>query len=126
MIDQSGKSKLGCIIYIVLFGLALTILLTVAPAFVEKFALEDEIAEVVNKAGAHNWNDNTIRNEIMDICNNRGFDVTRREISVSRDPRSRPVRKIRVSVTYQKTFRFATYSYPVTFNLKREGLIGRL
>lgn len=126
MNGQAGKSKVGCVVYIALFSIVMALIFTIAPAYVHKIALEDEMAKALNRAGVNNWDDNTLRNEIMDLCAARGFEITRREITVNRDPRSRPVRKIRIEVIYRKAIGIGDFSHVLEFTYDGEALIGRL
>jgi hypothetical protein len=123
---EAGKSKVGCLIYISLFTIAVILVFTIAPTYVEKVALEEELMEAVNRAGANNWDDNTIRNEVIELSIARGFELNRKDIRISRDPRSRPVRKIRLGVDFRKTIGFSSYKHTLEFNYQDEGLIGRI
>ena len=126
MQGQAGKSKIGCFLFAVLFGIAVLVIIMIAPTYVEKISLGEELADVVNSAGARNWNDNSIKNEVIDLCRARGFEISRRDISVNRDPRSRPVRKIRLKVQYSRTVSLSSFNHVFKFTYEGEGLIGRL
>jgi len=126
MQGQAGKSKIGCFIYFVLFSIGVLLAILIAPAYVEKISLEEELTDVVNRAGARDWDDNTIKNEVLDLCRSRGFEISRRDITISRDPRSRPVRKIRLNAEYSKIIGLFSLSHKFQFSFQTEGLIGRL
>ena len=59
--NSRGESKFGCLVISIVLVVALFLTYKVGPVYFDKVSFEDEVTRIVNRAGADNWRDQTIR-----------------------------------------------------------------
>ena len=124
--NNHGESKAGCLLMLLLVLVALFLAYKIAPIYMDKINFEDEMARIVNRAGAENWHDRAIRDQILTSARGFGFMVDKTKIKVDRTGRFQSASRLHVIMTYQRPVDFPGYRYVFTFESEATALIGRL
>ena len=74
--NSRGESKFGCLVISIVLVVALFLTYKVGPVYFDKVSFEDEVTRIVNRAGADNWRDQTIRDQIMSTGRSLGFEIS--------------------------------------------------
>jgi hypothetical protein len=124
--NNRGESRAGCLFMLLLVLVSLFLAYKVAPVYMDKINFEDEMARIVNRAGAENWRDRTIRDQIVTSARGFGFAIDKKKIKVDRAGRFQSASRLHVTMTYRRPVDFPGYRYVFTFESEATALIGRL
>ncbi len=124
--NNHGESRAGCLFMLLLVLVSLFLAYKVAPVYMDKINFEDEMARIVNRAGAENWRDRAIRDQIVTSARGFGFAIDKNKIKVDRTGRFQSAARLHVTMTYRRPVDFPGYEYVFTFESEATALIGRL
>lgn len=105
---------------------AIYVFVRVAPVYVAKVEFEEYLSRIASKAGAQNWPDYAIKNEITRLANEQGFQIRPDDIRITRSSPLSSVPKITIEVNYQRVLKFPGYVHSFDFSASRSTIIGRL
>lgn len=124
--NNRGESKAGCLLMLLLVVVSLFLAYKIAPVYMDKINFEDEMTRIVNRAGAENWNDKAIRDQIVTSARGYGFAIDNKQIKVDRAGRFQSASRLHVTATYRRAVEFPGYSRVFHFDSEATALIGRL
>lgn len=124
--NNRGESRAGCLSMLLLVLVSLFLAYKVAPVYMDKINFEDEMARIVNRAGAENWQDRIIRDQIVTSARGFGFAIEKNKIKVDRTGRFQSASRLHVTMTYERPVDFPGYHYVFAFESEATALIGRL
>ena len=124
--NNRGEGKAGCLLMLLLVVISLFLGYKIAPVYMDKINFEDEMARIVNRAGAENWRDKSIRDQIVTSARGFGFSIEKSHIKVDRTGRFQSASRLHVTMTYERPVEFPGYRYVFHFESEATALIGRL
>ncbi len=124
--NNRGESKFGCVVVTLVLAVSLFLTYKIGPVYFDKVNFEDEVIRIVNRAGAENWKDRTIREQIMSTARTLGFEMSREKIKVDRLGRFQSASRLKVTITFGRLVEFPGYQHFFQFESEFTALIGRL
>ncbi len=82
--DSEGKGLLGCLIFIVLFAVAIFLGITLGPIYYSNYSFESELRTEASRAGSHFMDDETVVKDIMDLAKRNEIQLVREDIKLER------------------------------------------
>ena len=82
--DSEGKGLLGCVIFIVLFAVAIFLGITLGPIYYSNYNFESELKTEASRAGSHFMDDETVMKDIMDLAKRNEIQLAREDIKLER------------------------------------------
>ena len=119
--DSEGKGIVGCVILIVLLGVAIYLGIVLAPIYYSNFNFESGVKTEVSRAGAHFLENETIAKDIMDLAKRNEIRLSRQDISVERF-----AGQIHIKVRYSVPVDFILFEYDLTFKIDESSFVGTL
>jgi len=119
--ESEGKGVVGCLLMIVLAGVAIYLGIVFAPILYSDFNLESGIKTEVSRAGAHFLDDETITKDIIDLGRRNEIRLTRQNISVERF-----AGQVHIRVEYTVTVDFILFERDLTFKSEGSTFVGTL
>ena len=121
-----GEGKLGCLVVILLITLSVFLVYKIGPVYFDKISFEDDFARIVNRAGAENWRDQAIRDQVINAARAGHFEVNPKDIKVDRVGRFQSASRLKVTVKIRRQVEFPGYVKMFEFQPEATALIGRL
>jgi hypothetical protein len=121
-----GNGKLGCLLTLLVLAVALFLTYKIGPVYFDKINFEDDLARIVNRAGAENWRDQPIRDQVLATARGMNFEIARNEVRINRIGRFQSASRLRVVVVYRRTVSFPGYTHVFRFESEAVALMGRL
>jgi hypothetical protein len=119
--DSEGKGIVGCVILIVLLGVAIYLGIVLAPIYYSNFNFESGVKTEVSRAGAHFLENEAIAKDIMDLAKRNEIRLSRHDISVERF-----AGQIHIKVRYSVPVDFILFEYDLTFKIDESSFVGTL
>ena len=119
--DSEGKGIVGCVILIVLLGVAIYLGIVLAPIYYSNFNFESGVKTEVSRAGAHFLENEAIAKDIMDMAKRNEIRLSRQDISVERF-----AGQIHIKVRYSVPVDFILFEYDLTFKIDESSFVGTL
>jgi hypothetical protein len=119
--DSEGKGVVGCILLIVLLGVAIYLAIVLAPIYYANFSFESNVKTEISRAGAHFLDDETVIKDIMDMARRDEIRLTRQNISVERF-----AGQIHLKVRYSVPVDFILFEHDLGFKIDVSSFIGTL
>jgi hypothetical protein len=119
--EADGKGVVGCLLLIVLAGVAIYLGIVFAPILYADFSLESGVKTEISKAGAHSLDDETIAKDIIDIGRRNEIRLTRQNITIERF-----AGQVHVRVEYSVRVDFVILERDLTFKTEGSTFIGSL
>ena len=119
--DSEGKGIVGCVILIVLLGVAIYLGIVLAPIYYSNFNFESGVKTEVSRAGAHFLENEAIAKDIMDMAKRNEIRLSRQDISIERF-----AGQIHIKVRYSVPVDFILFEYDLTFKIDESSFIGTL
>jgi hypothetical protein len=101
---ERGEGKLGCLVGLILLGLAVFVAWKMIPVKVKAAELRQTVVDEAKSAGTHN--DDRIKSAILAKAKEDDLPVTEENITIVRTPS-----EIKVTVTYTIPIVFPGYTY---------------
>lgn len=124
--NDRGESKVGCVLISIVLAVCIFLTYKIGPVYFDKVSFEDEVTRIVNRAGAENWRDQTIREQILSTARSLDFEVAREKIKIDRMGRFQSASRLKVTVTYGRLVVLPGYENFFQFDSEFAALIGRL
>ena len=119
--DSEGKGIVGCVILIVLLGVAIYLGIVLAPIYYSNFNFESGVKTEVSRAGAHFLENEAIAKDIMDLAKRNEIRLSRQDISIERF-----AGQIHIKVRYSVPVDFILFEYDLTFKIDESSFVGTL
>ncbi len=119
--NSEGKGFLGCVVALVLFGVAVYLGIVLGPIYYSNFNFEAEVKTTASRAGARFFDDEAIIKEIMDMAKRNEIRLERQNIKVDRF-----AGKLHIVVNYSVPVDFVLFEHDVSFNVDAVSLVGTL
>ncbi len=119
--ETEGKGIVGCMLLIVIVGVAIYLGIVLAPILYADFNLESGVKTEVSRAGAHFLDDETIAKDIIDIGRRNEIRLTRQNISVERF-----AGQVHIRVQYSVRVDFILFERDLTFKTEGSTFVGTL
>jgi hypothetical protein len=118
---SDGKGMVGCMVFIVLMGIAIFLSITLIPIYYTNYTMESETKIAVSRAGAHYLDDAAIAQDVLDIARKNEIQVEKKNIKVRRF-----AGQIFVEVDYTIPVDFGILERNLDFKIKASSVIGTL
>jgi hypothetical protein len=119
--DSEGKGVLGCMLMIVLLGVAIYLAIVLAPIYYANFNMESEVKTEVSRAGAHFLDDETIVKDILDMARRNEISLKRQDITIERF-----AGQIHINVHYSVPVNYILFERDLPFRIKASSFIGAI
>jgi hypothetical protein len=119
--DSEGKGIVGCVILIVLFGVAIYLGIVLAPIYYSNFNFESGVKTEISRAGAHFLENEVIAKDLMDLAKRNEIRLTRQNISIERF-----AGQIHIKVRYSVPVDFILFEYDLSFKIDESSFVGTL
>lgn len=103
---QRGDVPVGCLVGLVVLGIALMVGIKATPVMVNVGDLDRTIASLADRAGRPDYKDDRIIKDILREAEKDDLPVTKESITIERSPR-----RFKIWVRYQKDIDFIVYTY---------------
>jgi hypothetical protein len=121
MRNSEGKGLLGCVIFIVLFGAAVYLGITLGPIYYANFNFESGLKTEASRAGAHFLDDEAVTKDILELARRNEIKLTREGISIQRF-----AGQIHIEVLYSVPVDFIIMRRNLNFDINASSFIGTL
>jgi len=82
--DSEGKGLIGCVIFIVLFAIAIFLAITLGPIYYSNYSFESELKTEASRAGSHFIDDETVMKDVLDLAKRNEIQLAREDIKLER------------------------------------------
>jgi hypothetical protein len=119
--DPEGKGLFGCMLMIVLIGVAIYLAILLAPIYYANFNFESEIKTEIARAGAHFLSDDTVTKDILVLAKRNEINIKAENISTERF-----AGQLHVRVEYSVPVDFIIFERDLVFKVNASSFIGSL
>jgi hypothetical protein len=119
--DSEGKGLFGCMVFLVLFLVALFVLIKLAPVYYSNYNMESDLKTEVSRAGAHSFDDETIIRDIQDLAKKNEIQLDRDNIKIQR-----MAGQVQIEVSYSVPVDFIILQRDLSFTIKGSSFIGSI
>jgi hypothetical protein len=119
--DADGKGLIGCIVFIILIGIAIFVSITLVPVYYANFNLESDVKTEVSRAGTHYLGDDVIVRDILNMAKKHEIRLEKKDIKVSRF-----AGQLFIEVKYVVPVDFGVLQRDFKFKIEASSLIGSL
>ncbi len=119
--DPEGKGMIGCVLLIVVIGVAIYLGIVLAPIYYANFNFESDLKAEISKAGAHFLDNEAVTRDVLDLARRNEIRVQREDISVERF-----AGQVHLSVHYSVPVNFILFERNLNFQIKESSFIGTL
>ncbi len=116
-----GKGAIGCILSMVLLGIAVLVGVKVGPPYYSFTSFQTDVKTEVSRAGAHCFDDDRVIKDILDLARRNEIKLTQENIRIERF-----AEKMFVTINYNVPVDFVVYQRDLDFEIKASSYIGRL
>lgn len=124
--DETGEGRAGCLIMLLVLGLAVYLCLQIVPVYLNKIDFEEDLDRIASKAGSENWNDELIRERVEAAARVRNFELQEGDIEIRRANPFDETPRFRIIVNYRKGVQLPGYLYLFEFKSESSSLVMRL
>jgi hypothetical protein len=82
--ESEGKGLLGCLVSIVLFGVAVFLAITLGPIYYNNLNFESDVKTEVSRAAAHILSSDAIVKDILDLARKNEISLKKQNIQIER------------------------------------------
>jgi hypothetical protein len=119
--SSEGRGIIGCMMAIVLLGLAIYLGITLVPIYYANFNFENDVKTAASRAGAHYSDDETVIKDILDLAKKDEIKVDRKDIQVERF-----AGQLHLIVRYSVPVDFVIMEHNLDFKIDASSFIGTL
>jgi len=117
--DSDGKGILGCIILIVILGMAIFMAARIGPIYYSNSGFESDVKAEVNRAGAKSLRDEEIISGILALARKDKISLTQEDVKVDRF-----AGQIHVEVNYAVPVGFVLFQPNIKFEINASSFVG--
>jgi hypothetical protein len=119
--NSEGKGFLGCVVSLVLFGIAVYLAVALGPIYYANFNFEAEIKTIAARAGSHFFNDEAIVKDVMDMAKRNEIRIEKENVKVDRF-----AGQMHIKVHYSVPVDFVIFERDLNFDIDASSYIGSL
>lgn len=119
--DDEGKGIAGCLLFIVLFSIAVYISIEMVPTYYSFYSIQSEIKREVSKAGARSLRDEDVVRDILNIAKRNNVPIAEDDITIDR-----VAGQIIIDVEYSVPTNFIVFSRDLNFHIRETSFIGSI
>lgn len=119
--NTEGKGVVGCLIFILLLGIALFMAVQLGPVYYANYAMESELKKEISQAGAHALSDEQIIRDIMNMAKRNEVPLRAEDIIIDR-----VAGQIVVAVTYVVPVDFMVLERDLNFHIRVTSFVGSI
>ena len=116
-----GKGLLGCMVFIVLMGVAIFLAIKLGPIYYSNFNFESDVKTEASRAGARFMDDETIVRDLMAVAKRNDIRLKKEDIKVERF-----AGQIHFEVHYAVPVDFLLFQRDINFHIKASSFVGTL
>jgi hypothetical protein len=119
--NAEGKGMVGCLVFIVLMGLAIVLAVQLGPVYYADYNMEADIKTEASRAGARFLDDDTIIRDVYQMAKRNDVPIQRENIKVHR-----LAGQVVIEVTYSVPVSFILFERDFDFKIEASSFIGTL
>ncbi|MDI9611527.1 MAG: hypothetical protein QM330_00445 [Acidobacteriota bacterium] len=119
--NAEGKGVIGCLVFIVLMGLAIVVGVQLAPVYYSNYNMEADVKTEASRAGARFLDDDTIIRDVYQMAKRNEIPIRREDIKVHR-----LAGQVIIEVTYSVPVSFILFERDFHFKIEASSFIGAL
>lgn len=119
--DCEGKGLLGCLIFLVLFSVAIFLAIKLGPVYYANYNFEADVKTEVSRAGTRFLDDETIAKDLIDMARRHDIKLRREDITIERF-----AGQIHVAIHYTVSIDFTMLQRDWEFEIKASSFVGTL
>ena len=119
--NAEGKGVVGCLVFIVLMGLAIVVAVQLGPVYYSNYNMEADIKTEASRAGARFLDDDTIVRDVYQMAKRNDVPIQRENIKVHRH-----AGQVVIEVTYSVPVSFILFERDFDFTIEASSFIGTL
>jgi hypothetical protein len=119
--ETEGKGMIGCMLLIVLLGVAIYLGIVLAPIYYANFNLESSVKTEVSRTGAHFLDNETVIKDVLDLARRNEIRLSRENISIDRF-----AGQVHLTIHYSVPVDFILFERDLNFEIKESSFIGTL
>jgi hypothetical protein len=119
--NSEGKGMFGCIVALVLFGIAVYLAVALGPIYYANFNFEAEVKTIASRAGAHYFGDESIVKDVLDMAKRNEIRVEKENVKVERF-----AGQLHIKVFYSVPVNFVIFERDMNFDIDASSYIGTL
>jgi hypothetical protein len=118
---SEGKGFFGCVVSLVLFGIAVYLAIALGPHYYANFNFEAEVKTIVSRAATHAFTDEGIIKDVMDMAKRNEIKLEREDIKIDRF-----AGQLHIKVNYSVPVDFVIFERDINFRIDASSYIGAL
>src|SRR5512139_3022975 len=119
--DCQGKGLFGCLVTLVLMGVAIFLVIKLGPMYYANYNLEADVKTEVSRAGARFLDNDTIVNDVLDMAKKNEIKLKKEDVKVERF-----AGQIHIVVRYAVPADFVFFKRDMNFEISASSFIGTL
>ena len=119
--SAEGKGTAGCLLFALLFGVALFVGINVGPHYLAAKSFEADLKTEVSRAGARFWDNETVMNSVYEMAKKNEVRISQENVEISRMGG-----QLFVRVFYAVPIDLGLTEYVMRVNIKATSFIGTL
>jgi len=119
--DPEGKGLIGCLVFLVLIGVAIYLGIVLGPIYYANFNFESAVKTEISRAGAHFLDDETVSKDIIDLARRNEIRLKRENISIDRF-----AGQVHIRVQYAVPVDFIILTRDLVFRIEGSSFVGAL
>ena len=119
--DPQGKGLFGCMVMIVLAGVAIYLGIMLVPVYYTNFNFESQVKTEAARAGAHFLDDEAIVKNVLNMARRHEIRLGRQDISIERF-----AGQLHIRVNYAVPVNLMIMDYDLKFKIDASSFIGSL
>jgi len=119
--DNQGKGMVGCLIFLVLTGVAVFLAIQVVPIYYSNYNMESDIKTEASRAGARFLEDETIIVDILAVAKKNDIPLEKNGIKIQR-----LAGQIIIDVNYSVLVDFVLLERDLNFHIRASSFVGTL
>jgi hypothetical protein len=121
VLDSEGKGLIGCLLSVVLLGIAIYLAVNLGPIYYSNFNFESDLKTTVSRAGARSFTNDLIVKDVLNVARNNQIRIKKENVHIERF-----AGQVHVSVYYVVPVDFLFYQRDLQFEVKASSFIGSL
>ncbi len=119
--NSEGKGLFGCIVFILLFGVAVYLAIILGPIYYSNYSFESEVKTEISRAGARFLDDEAVLKDILDIAKRNEIQLTKDNVKLERF-----AGQLHVTVSYVVPVDFIFMQRNMSFEIAGSTFVGAL
>lgn len=119
--SAEGKGTFGCLVFIVLVGIAIVVVINAGPPYYAYRSFEADVKTEISRAGAKIQSTEVLRDNILELAKKNEVVLSPEQVNVQRYST-----QLKVSIQYSVPVDFYLYQHTMIFNITASSYVGTL